>query len=104
MPRGGARPGTGGAQPGAGRPQRRPLVEQSDRPRFKTAEEFAIWALNAPDLEVGMDQKVRVMLGLLAATKQPAGKASDKPAEDPATGAYAPRKVRGFGVVVGSRQ
>jgi hypothetical protein len=76
------------------------------RPEFRSAEEFALWALNASDEEVGMDQKVRTMVALLAFETKRA-EAAEKPEPLAATGTdglYAPRRVRGYGVVAGGRQ
>lgn len=110
MPRGGARPGTGGARPGAGRPRKLPPVPDAPpRPEFETARAFGIWALNASDAEVGMDQKIRAMQALLALEAKEIGapKAAAPPppadADDPDGGIYAPRRVRGFAVVNGDR-
>lgn len=73
------------------------------RPTFETAREFALWSLNASDLEVTMDLKMRAMQCLLALEgKAPIAK-PDADADTAATALYAPRKVRGFGVVNGSR-
>jgi hypothetical protein len=105
MPRGGARPGTGGARPGAGRPRKTPITEMPPRPRFETAREFAVWALNAGEDEVSMDQKVRTMQAMLAAEgKQAAAKEKPTAQADDAADVYAPRKVRTFGVVNGDRR
>ena len=102
MPRGGARPGTGGARPGAGRPRKKPIVEQAPRPEFGSARDFGIWALNAPDADVSMDQKIRAMQALLASDgKKPAEKPDAKPADVVAGGLYAPR---GLAVVRGGKK
>lgn len=108
MPRGGARPGTGGARPGAGRPRKpKSEVEQSPRPKFEAAKDFGIWALNAPDAEVSIDQKLRAMQVLAALEgKQPAQQKANDPVNVAASamgGRYAPRRVRGFGVVDGGK-
>lgn len=106
MPRGGPRPGFGGKQPGAGRPRKQPIVdEQPPRQPVEGGREFALWALNAPDDQVGMDQKVRLALGLIAAeSKQPAAKEKPAVQADDDADVYAPRKVRGYGVVDGGRK
>lgn len=108
MPRGGARPGTGGARPGAGRPPKRPPVPDAPpRPVFASAKDFGVWALNAADAEVSMDQKIRAMQVLASLeAKQPAQQKPADPAETAETalgGRYAPRRVRGFGVVEGGK-
>ena len=75
------------------------------RPTFETAKDFAMWSLNAPDSAVSIDQKIRMAQAMLTLeARQSGANKPETPAEDPATGAYAPRKVRGCGVVVGSRQ
>lgn len=106
----------GGRREGAGRPPKaKALLAQQEasghvpelRPRFVTAKDFAVWALNAPDIEVDMDQKMRAMQALLALEgKQPAQAVKPDAAETAEVamgGRYAPRKVRGFGVVDGDR-
>lgn len=110
MPRGGARPGAGaplGNRNRARRIEAEPSGDMPPRPTFETGRDFAIWALNASDAEAPMEVKIRAMQALVALEgKQPApGKAND-PAEVAETamgGRYAPRKVRGFGVVDGGR-
>jgi hypothetical protein len=77
--------------------------DEAPPPHFASAREFGLWALNAPG--VTMDQKLRAMQVL--ATLETKGGA--EPAKKPAAAAeeegsiYAPRKVRGFGVVTGGR-
>jgi hypothetical protein len=98
MPRGGPRPGFGGKQPGAGRrPQPKPTEATeapTGRPRFANPREFGMWALNAPDNEVTMDQKARIMQALLASDgKKPAERADPKPADVVSGGLYAPRAL-----------
>ena len=114
MPRGGPRLGAGGARAGAGRP-RKPVeapvasVDVSGpRPVFRGAEDFGVWALNASDVEVTMDQKLRAMqvLAMMAGKKADvATKLEDREAGAKAamTGRFATRQVRGFGVVDGAR-
>ena len=111
----------GGARPGAGRPrkdiqtqsaaQALPPVGQDPIPRpvFTGAEDFGVWALNASDREVSMDQKIRAMQVLAGLqTKQP--KAPTKEAQQEAavktamSGRFAPRQVRGFSVVDGAKK
>lgn len=49
------------------------LLPNRSRPRFANAKDFALWALNADDYEVAMDQKIKLAVALLAAeAKQPA--------------------------------
>lgn len=122
MPRGGARPGAGrkpgagkGKPPAAGREiapaQPVPVYDGEvlpPRPQFNNASEFGLWALNATDSEVPMDQKLRAMQVLaMIETKKPAeGSKKDAQAqavEASMTGLYAPRKVKGFGVVDGGK-
>jgi len=105
MPRGGPRPGFGGVQRGAGRPKRIVPEEAAPRPEFSCGREFAVWALNAPDVEVPMDMKVRVALALIAADAKPPVKKPDEAqrADQEEGGIYAPRAVRGYGVVSGGR-
>lgn len=107
MPRGGMRPGTGGARPGAGRPRKQPppavLVP---RPVFRSGEEFALWALNAPDAEVSIAQKIKIAIALLSLeTRRSAhgGKSPPNGPASPATGIYRPRRVRPFEVIDGDR-
>lgn len=46
--------------------------EVSKRPHFETARDFVLWALNADDCEVDMNQKIKLAAALLAAeAKQP---------------------------------
>lgn len=100
------RPGNGGSRPGSGRPRKTPLEpEMPPRPKHESARDFVLWALNAPDGDVGMDHKVRLALGALAADAKPAAPSKPaQPAEPPATGVYAARRVRGFGVVDGAKR
>ena len=69
----------GGSRPGAGRPKHLPASQtqgpaSEPRPLFGTGGDFAMWALNAPDATVPMDQKIRIASALLAAAaRQPAG-------------------------------
>jgi len=118
MARGGARPGAGRPK-GSGKrklaPPAAPASQQHvdggapARPRFESAREFGIWALNAPDDQVTMAEKLRAMqvLAMLEAKKddrptkqeeQEAGVASAM------QGKFAPRTVKGFGVVDGSKR
>lgn len=110
MPRGGARIGTGGPQPGSGRPRKQVPPVSPPRPEFATAREFGVWALNAGDVEVSMDQKIRAMQVLAmietkqaAPATQPKATPGSDAAEGDAPGRYSPRRVRGFGVVEGGR-
>lgn len=76
-------------------------IQHHQRPKFSSAREFGLWALNAPDTEVPIDLKMRAMQ-VLAPLE---AKAVEKP-EAPAaatTGRYAPRQTRAFGVVSGGR-
>lgn len=111
----------GGARVGAGRKPKRakssapvtPTGGDSDQPartRFEGAHDFAVWAINAPDAEVTMDQKIRVMQTLAAielkrldASKPNKADQAKADTEASATGDWAPRKVRGFGVVNGGK-
>lgn len=111
MPKGGFRPGAGaplGNRNRAKRPAPAPAGEVGARPRFESGREFAIWVLNAPDSEAPMEVKVRAMQALVASEAKQAG--PDKKPADPAEtaetalgGRYAPRRVRGFGVVEGGK-
>lgn len=66
-----------------------------------------MWALNASDAEVTMDQKLRAMQTLASLdAKKPADEKPKDPraaAEASMTGRYAPRTVRGLGVVDGGK-
>jgi hypothetical protein len=103
--------GWGGARPGAGRPKRHKktpadVEAQQERPEFDSARSFALWALNADDVTVSMDQKIRACMALLSLEGKQAA-AAEKPEPLAATGTdglYAPRSVRGYGVVAGGRQ
>jgi hypothetical protein len=108
MPRGGLRPGTGGARKGAGRPKKKApdsaatlMQATGERPKFASAREFGLWAINAPDTEVPIDLKLRAMQVLAPLEAKQAPK--DEAPAAPASGKYAPRQVRGFGVVSGGR-
>lgn len=109
MPRGGARPGAGRPKGGhkivAAPVQAPPAdVAPSVRPKFESGREFALWVLNAGDHETPMEVKVRAMQALVMLEgKAPAEAAKKTAPEDEAGGLYAPRKVRGFGVVNGGR-
>lgn len=79
-------------------------VVPSVRPKFESGREFALWVLNADDHETPMEVKVRAMQALVMLEgKAPAEPAKKTAPEDEAGGLYAPRKVRGFGVVNGGR-
>lgn len=96
MPRGGPRPGFGGKQPGAGRPRKNPVTDAPlpSRPRFETAAEFGVWAINASDAEVSMAEKIRAMQAMLAHSGKGAPEKPDaKPADEVAGGLYAPRSL-----------
>jgi hypothetical protein len=98
----------GGVRPGAGRPKRHPVPDgpQQERPKFDSARSFALWAMNADDQTVTMDQKIRAMQALTTLEAKQAA-AAEKPEPLAATGTdglYAPRRVRGYGVVAGGRQ
>lgn len=124
MARGGSRPGAGrkpgsgkGGKAQSGRREVVPATPQpaydgeilAPRPQFGSASEFGLWALNAADGEVSMDQKLRAMQVLaMMEVKKPADQPSKKDAqaqavEESMTGLYAPRKVKGFGVVDGGK-
>lgn len=105
MANGGPRPGAGAPKGNRNRAKKQPPDApdvHSPRPTFQTAHEFAIWAMNAPDAEVPMELKIRTMQVLAPLeAKQPkpdAALAASEPGSK-----YAPRKVRGFGVVSGGR-
>lgn len=112
MPRGGARPGAGRKR-GSGKVQDVKPAPAADtispRPRFASAQAFGLWALNAPEAEVSMDQKLRAMQVLaMIETKKPAeGGTKKEQAQEAVEGAmsglYAPRRVKGFGVVNGGK-
>jgi hypothetical protein len=76
------------------------------RPVFQSGEAFALWALNAPDAEVSIAQKIKMAIALLSLeARRPAG-ANKVPPEDPrpaAGGIYRPRRVRPFEVIDGDR-
>ena len=74
-------------------------VEGEARPKFRSAREFGLWALNAPDALVPIDLKVRAMQ-VLAPLEAKAEPKEDKPAA-PVPSKYAPREVKGFRVVAG---
>lgn len=111
MPKGGYRPGAGaplGNRNRAKRPEPVAAGETPPRPRFESGRDFALWALNAPDSEASIEVKVRAMQALVAAEARQGG--PDKKPADPAEtaetalgGRYAPRRVRGFGVVEGGK-
>lgn len=103
MPRGGPRPGSGGARPGAGRPRKLPPSD-TPRPHFASGRDFALWVLNAPDAVAPMDYKLRAMQALLALEGKAPAPEKPAPAAQPPGDLYAPRKVKGFGVVDGGRK
>lgn len=107
----------GGARPGAGRPRskgrEKPVADgvlpPTVRPKFEAAAEFLLWAMNAPDHEVDMDQKLRAaqVKAMLEAKGEgaPGAKNDQREAgvQSAMTGKFAPRRVRGFGVVDGGK-
>ena len=111
MPRGGYRPGSG-RKPGTGKKdapvEAQDMGSQPPREHFDSAYAFGLWALNAPDNEVTMDQKIRAM-GIMATieVKKPESlpkmEQARAGAEKSMSGAYAPRTVKGFGVVDGGK-
>jgi hypothetical protein len=103
MPRGGARPGAGRPKGGRKQPAASAPIDgapQLSRPRFDGPKDFGVWALNAPDAEVSMDQKLRAMQVLATLAGKQAEPKEDKPAA-PVPSKYAPREVKGFRVVAG---
>jgi hypothetical protein len=117
MPKGGARAGAGAPLGNRNRAKRREPANNAPAdnapaeppPKFETGRDFALWCLNAAEAEVPMEVKVRAMQALVALeAKQVAPAASKAPsaeetAEQAMGGRYAPRRVRGFGVVDGDR-
>jgi hypothetical protein len=109
MPRGGARPGAGAPLGNRNNRSKRENPVSAfvarERPKFETGKDFALWALNAADDEVPMEVKVRAMQALVAAeAKAAAPKPADaQRADQEEGGIYAPRAVRGYGVVSGGR-
>lgn len=111
MPKGGARVGAGAPLGNRNRAARRePDAPDggAPRPAFQSGRDFALWVLNAPDADAPMEVKVRAMQSLISAEgKQPAPASKQPAAADTAEtamgGRYAPRRVRGFGVVEGGK-
>lgn len=111
MPHGGARVGAGrkpsksklpvaveGASP--------PADGGGSRPTFTSATEFGLWCLNAPDTEVTMDQKIRAMQTVAAIEMkraEPVKADAKADAVKAMSGDWAPRRVKGFGVVDGGK-
>ncbi len=110
MARGGARLGAGRKPKGPVQPPEPPDgVERQERPKFDSPIAFGLWALNAPDWEVTIDQKLRAMQVLVLAESKSGNSAAEKKEQqrdgiaDAMQGIYAPRRVRSFGVVEGGR-
>lgn len=109
MPRiGTPRPGNGGPRPGSGRPRKVvATAPHPPRPVFDTGLTFALWALNAPDSEISIPQKLKVAMALLAAeAKRPRPRGAPALAETDATateGIYSPRATKPFQVIDGDR-
>jgi len=103
MPRGGARPGAG-RKP---KTQRQPEQTSSSDPilpgAVESAREWGLKALNSPD--VPLDTKVKVF-GFMIGAEAKDGQAKQKPEAAKPKGAankFAPRQVKGFGVVDGGK-
>lgn len=58
------------------------LMPPRARPRFASAKEFALWALNADEYEVAMDQKIKLAVALLAAEAKQAAPQQAAPLPD----------------------
>ncbi len=101
MPKGGARAGAGAPLGNRNRAPK-PAPAMQGRPKFESGRDFALWCLNAPDDETPMEVKIRAMQALVGLEAKAAEPKKPAPVEAP-NDLYAPRKVRGFGVVTGGR-
>jgi hypothetical protein len=107
MPKGGIRPGAGAPRGNSNRAKGLAAKAAAEaatpggRPKFASAREFGLWAINAPDDVVPIDLKMRAMQ-VMAPLE---AKAVEKPEAQaaPTSGKYAPRQTRAFGVVSGGR-